>query len=462
MKKVISITLVLMLAMHFSYAQQRHELTVKEAVELAYKNVIEIKNAEIDYKMQEAVNNEIVGRALPQISGNIGANHYLKLPDILFPDATDFRIYSILKDEGVSGSTGPITSVPTPQLRQVSFQQPWNLTTGATLTQLLFQPDVFVGLQARKAALDLSASMIEQTKERVKDSAYKRYYAILIAEKQLHFMNESVVRLERLYRDNTIMFENGFAERLDIDRVQVQLNNLTTSRSVLQNSITLAYAGLKFALGLPQQDIVVLKEDLTTEAIKEDILEDGFVYENRPEIRTLTYSKELQELDVKRYKLGALPTVAFTGNYTINGLGQKFFTNSNTVWINSSFVGLNIGIPIFDGNQRRQKVQQARYTVQKIENTIDNVKQAIDLEQVVTRESFRNALLNLDAQERNSELAERVYNTTKRKFEEGLGSSFEVLQAENDYQTAQANYYTALYNATIAKVSYQYSLGRLQ
>jgi outer membrane protein len=462
MKKIISIIFVLVLSMPFSYAQQRHELTVREAVELAYKNVIDIKNAEIDYKMQEAVNKEIVGRALPQITGNVGANHYLKLPDILFPDATDFRIYSVLKDEGVSGSSGPITTVPTPQLRQVSFQQPWNLTTGATLTQLLFQPDVFVGLQARKAALDLSAAMIEQTKERVKDSAYKRYYAILIAEKQLHFMNESVVRLEKLYRDNTIMFENGFAERLDIDRVQVQLNNLTTSRSVLQNSITLAYAGLKFALGLPQQDVVVLKEELTTEAIKEEILEDGFVYENRAEIRTLNYTKEFRELDIKRYKLSALPTVAFTGNYTINGMGQKFFTNSSTVWINSAFVGLNIGIPLFDGNQRRQKMQQAKYTVQKIENTIDNVKQAIDLEQVVTRESFRNALLNLDAQERNSELAERVYNTTKRKFEEGLGSSFEVLQAETDYQTAQANYFTALYNATIAKVSYQYSLGKLQ
>jgi outer membrane protein len=194
MKKVISITLLLMLAVHFVDAQQRHELTVREAVDLAFKNVIEIKNAEIDYKMQEAINKEIVGRALPQISGNVGANHYLRLPEILFPDATDFRIYSILKDEGVAGSTGPITTVPVPQLRQVSFQQPWNLTAGATLTQLLFQPDVFVGLQARKAALDLSAAMIEQTKERVKDSAYKRYYAILIAEKQLHFMNESVVR----------------------------------------------------------------------------------------------------------------------------------------------------------------------------------------------------------------------------------------------------------------------------
>jgi outer membrane protein TolC len=74
---------------------------------------------------------------------------------------------------------------------------------------------------------------------------------------------------------------------------------------------------------------------------------------------------------------------------------------------------------------------------------------------------MRNALLNLDIQERNLELAQKVYNTTKLKFEQGLGSSFEVLQADTDYQTAQSNYFNALYNATVAKISYQYSLGKL-
>ena len=80
----------------------------------------------------------------------------------------------------------------------------------------------------------------------------------------------------------------------------------------------------------------------------------------------------------------------------------------------------------------------------------------------MTRESLKNALLNLDMQERNMQLAERVYNTTKIKFEQGVGSSFEVLQADSDYQTAQANYFTALYNAIIAKTSYLRSLGRLE
>src|SRR6478672_1239491 len=104
-------------------AQQRYELTVKEAVDLAYKNVLELKNAQIDYKIQEAKNREILGQAYPQLSGNVSANHYLKLPAILFPDGTSTAVYQILKDEGVQGSSGPITDVPAPVFRQVSFQQ---------------------------------------------------------------------------------------------------------------------------------------------------------------------------------------------------------------------------------------------------------------------------------------------------------------------------------------------------
>lgn len=443
-------------------AQQRHELTVREAVDLAYKNVIAVRNAQLDYRIQQAQNKEIFGQALPQVVGTVGANHYLKLPGILFPDATSTAVYSILKEEGVAGANGPITNVPVPQLRQVSFQQPWNFSAGAQLTQLLFQPDVFVGLQARQAALQLSEAQLEQVKEGVKDSAYRRYYAILIAEKQLGFLDSSMKRLEKLYRDDSIMYVNGFAERLDLERVQVQLNNLRTNRSVVESGINIAYAALKFSIGIPQQDVVVLKESLTVDSLKMGILDESFQYEDRAEIRTLSYAKRMQELDLKRTRLGYLPTVAAVGNYSLNGQGQKFFTHNSTIWINSSFVGLNINVPIFDGFQRKYKIQQSQLRVEKVVNNIEFVKQVIDFDQVASKESLKNALLNLDIQERNITLAEKVYNTTKIKFEQGLGSSFEVLQADADFQQAQSNYFQALYNATIARIGYLRSLGKLQ
>ncbi len=444
-------------------AQQKHELTVKEAVELAFKNLTDVKNAQLDYQVQQALNKQITGQALPQITGNTNITHYLQLPQLLFPDATATAVYSILKDEGVrNGSGQPITNVPAPMLRQVSFQQPWNLTTGITLQQLLFQPDVFVGLQARKAALDLSAAQIEQVKERVKDSAYKKYYAILIAEKQLEYLNESVQRLEKLYSEAEALYKEGFSEQLDIDKFQVQLTNLRTSRNAVQNVVEISYALLKFSIGVSQKDTVVLKDELSVDKVKEGVLDAEFKYEDRAEIRTLNYSRDLLKLDVKRYKLGFIPTVAAMANYSGNGMGQKFFTDKSTTWIRSSYVGVNVSIPIFDGFQRKYKVQQAKLNLQKLENTIDFAKQGVDLEQTVNRASLRISLLNLDAQQRNMELAQRVVNTTRIKLSEGVGSSSEVLLAENELQAARNNYFNALYQAIVSKISYQKALGKLQ
>jgi outer membrane protein TolC len=142
-------------------------------------------------------------------------------------------------------------------------------------------------------------------------------------------------------------------------------------------------------------------------------------------------------------------------------MGNKFITDPSTVWLKTSYVGLNISVPIFDGFQKRANIRQAQLRLQKLNNTYEQVKQGIDLEVLATKESFTSALLQLDMQERNRELAQKVYNTTKIKFEQGLGSSFEVLQADTEFQTAEANYFNALYNAIVAKISYQKAIGKL-
>lgn len=458
MQARLMFTLVFLALLNVAFSQKRYELTVKEAVDLAFNNVTAVKNAALDIRLQKAQNNEITGQALPQISGTASLNRYLQLPKILFPDASESQVYGILKKENVIEQSIP---VPDPKIQAISFFQPWNMSIGGTLSQLLFQPDVFVGLQARKTALNLSQANLDVVKEGVKDSAYRRYYAILIAQKQSEFLDSGIKRLQKLYHDDSIMLVNGFAERLDLDKVQVQLTNLQTSQSVLDNSIKLAYAGLKYSLAISQNDTVILKEGLSNEDVKQNVLDDNFKYEDRKEIQAIAYSRRLQELNVKRYQLGYIPTLAAVLSYTAQGQGQKFITDKNTFWLKNSLVGLNLNVPIFDGFQRKYKIQQEKFNLQKVDNSIENLKQVIDLQQTASRETLKNALLNLDAQQRNVQLAENVYNTTKKKFEAGIGSSFEVLQADTDWQTAQSNYFNGLYNAIIAKISFQSSLGKL-
>ena len=445
-------------------AQQLYEITAKDAVDIAFKNVVDLKNAHLDYRIAEAKNKEITGLAYPQVSASLQGNHYLSLPLIQFPDATELSVYDVLKREGVKDANGnPITADGQFAVRSFSFYSPWNVNLGATVQQLLFEPQVFVGLQARKTILESGDLQIKVVEDKIREAVYKSYYAVLISEKQLLFVQESLKRLQKLSHDMDVMFQNGFVERLDIDKTTVSLNNTRAVENQLKNGVVIGYAMLKMNLGLLQSDTLILKDTLTPAQVKEGLLDESFSYEDRNEIKLLNKSKVLQGYDIKRYKLSYFPTVSAFYGYQKTGQ-RSAEANANQkpwFWYNTSQIGLSINIPIFDGFQKKYKIQQSKLTLEKLDNTLDQAKKGIDLEKTIARNTLSNSILNMDMQEENMKLAEKVYNTEKKKYENGLGSSFNILQSDTDLQQAQSNYFKSLYDAIIARISYLKALGKL-
>jgi len=443
---------------------QVYEITAKDAVDIAFKNVADLKNAKLDYKIAEARNKEITGLALPQVSGTLQGNHYLSLPLIQFPDATESFIYEVLRDNGVKdGSGNPIMKTVDPTVRNVSFFTPWNVNAGLSINQLLFEPQVFVGLQARKELLVSSDLQIKVAEDKARETVYKSYYAVLISQKQLLFVQESIKRLEKLASDQNEMFKNGFVERLDIDKTTVTLNNTKTAETQLRNAVIIGFAVLKMNLGLSQSDSLILKDSLTADYIKENILDDTFKYEDRNEIKLLNSAVKLQGFDMRRYKLSYYPTVSAFYNFQKNGQrrADQGGNDKPWFWYNTNLIGLSVNVPIFDGFQKKYKIRQSQFTLEKVQNTLDQTIKGIDLEKTVAKNTLTNAILTMDAQESNMQLAGRVYTTVKKKYEQGVGSSFEILQADNEFQQAQSNYFRALYDAIVAKISYQKALGKL-
>ena len=462
-----SIGVVFVLLLNYSLqAQQTYVISVKEAVDIAFKNVNDLKNAKLDYEIAEARNKEVIGMAYPQISASLQGNHYLSLPQIQFPNATEKSVYDVLSREGIKDGNGQPVNPDNAQfnVQDFSFFAPWNVNGGVSLQQLLFEPQIFVGLQARKVLLESSGLQIKVTEDKVREAVYKNYYAVLIAKKQLWFVQESIKRLRKLSDDMNVMYKNGFAEKLDIDKTTVTLNNTRTAENQLESGITIGYAVLKMTLGLSQSDSLVLKDSLTSQQIKDGILDENFSYDDRNEVKFLNKAKELQGFDIKRYKLSYFPTVAAFYNLQRTGQYNKSnesFTGKPWFWYNTNQIGLNVNVPIFDGGQKKQKIRQSQLTLDKLNNNLDDLKKGIDLEMTVAKNTLKNAILNMDMQEENMQLAEKVYNTEKKKYEQGLGSSFALLQTDTELQQAQSNYFRSLYDAIIAKVSYLKALGKL-
>ena len=444
------------------FAQQKNEFSVKQCVEYANNNAIPVLNALIDVDIQRQQNRQITSAALPQISGSISGNHYFNIPIQPIPDFVNYKVYDALEKNGVKDGSGrAITNPGNFPTLPFSISSPWNASGSIDVQQLLFDGQVFVGLIARKVVLDYQSKVTEVTSEQIKANVYKIYYQLVIGKKQLFSLDANILRFDKLLHDTKEIFKSGFAEKLDVDKVTVQLSNIRTERDKIEHSLAAGNAGLKFLMNMPQKVELVLTDTLSEADLKSGILEENYSYKDRKEMQMLDIAEKLGGYNVRRYKLSKIPTLAAFASYSKNAQRTSFNFFNKGNWYSTSLAGLKISIPIFDGNLRNAHIQQAKYELKKMRNMIALLKENIDYDVEHARINMKNALITIDNQKQNIELAEKVYRTTKKKYEQGLGSNQEIYFAETELKVAQTNYYSALYDAINAKIDYLKAVGKL-
>lgn len=444
-------------------AQDKHAFTVKEAVAYAKKNSARVKNILLDYKLQEQTNREITSAAFPQLDARAGAVYNPNIAVQAFPNFIAAGTYGVLQAEGVKNASGqPIIAPGDFGLIEAQFGTKYTANIGVDLSQILFDGQVFVGLQARETSLKWAKANIEVTEELIKANVYKVYYQLVTGKTQLDLLDANIARLQKLHHDTHEMFKNGFAEKLDVDKITVQIANLETEKKKVQTMIYKGYLGLKVLIGMPVKDEIVLKDTLSESQIKDGILEaSSYNYSDRKEIQYAELGKKLREFDVKRYKLSQIPTVRLSGSYSKNAMRNEFNFFGKGDWYTFSNIGVNISVPLFHGFSTRSKIETARLNLQKTTNDIENLKLLIDLEVDSARANFKTAIEAMDYQKKNMQLAEEVYEQTKKKYEAGLGSNTEITTAQTDLKSAQTNYITALQEAVIARIDYLKAIGKL-
>lgn len=439
--------MVISLIASFSLSAQRdsaiqvHQFTLQQAVDYAMKNNVQVKNALVDVQIQAQTNREVTSNAYPQINGSGSFVYNAKIPVSLVPG--DFF-----------GQPG--TFVP------LRFGVKYNATGGIELNQILFDGQVFVGLQARKTIMDWAQKNVEVTAEMIKSNVHKVYYQLAASKKQIELLDTNIALNEKLLRDQTLMFKNGFAERLDVDKATVQLANAKTEKQKVVNQISNGYYGLKLLMGMPIRDSLVLLDEVTYEQVREGLLPvDTFKYSDRKEFQYAELGIRLNQYDIKRWRLSRIPTVSLNGYYNKNAQRNEFDFFKGGEWFSFSAITLRVNVPIFNGFSTRAKIDKAKLELQKSINLRENLKLSIDNDIVTATNDFRTSIVVLEDQQRNMNLALQVYNQTKKKYEMGTGSQTEIQIAQTQLQAAQTNYINALYDAIISRVDYLKAIGKL-
>jgi len=467
----LSLFLAALLPARWASAQEQTPatFTLEQCIEYALVNSINAQNAIIDQQIASAKVKETVGLGLPQVSGNVSLAHNPRLQRF-------FTTYT-----GTTGFLGDLSTVPNIRVGDIVsaqnfFQLKNSGVASVTINQLVFSGSYLVGLQASQAYKDLSYKTATQTKEQIVQQVTKAYYSILINKERIELFTNNISRLDSLLKSTTALNKNGFVEAIDVDRIKVSYNNLRSEQNKFLNINELGLELLKFQMNYPMDQPITVTGNI--QDVKIDVNQasytDGWDYKMRSDYKVLEANKRLQELNIKNQYAGALPTISAFGNFGYNtqsgDFGGLFTTNSGISdngligpdrWYNYSQLGVSMNVPIFTGFQRHYKIQQEKLTLKKIDNGFRSLKQGIDLETKQASISFENAITSLTAQMENMDLASNVSRITKIKYEQGVGSNLEVVDAENSLRQAQTNYYSALFDAMIAKVDLDKAYGKL-
>lgn len=441
--------------------QNTNSFSLQQAIEYAYKNSPNYLNAQNEVLMAKYKRKEVLGMAMPQINTSVDFKDFEKIPTSVLPNFVSPAVYGGLVQAGVAPYDEKKLSPSGYEPIAAQFGTKYQATGSASASLLVFSADYLVGLKITKEMVGLTNINVIRTKAETYSAVSKAYYSVLINRERLKSLDANVVKLGKLLQETKEINKQGLVEKIDVDRLEVSYNNLLTEKLKIERFAAYSESVLKFQMGYVGKDNITLTDSLSV-LDNSEIDASKINVANNPTILQLQAMQHVNEVNVKRLKYGYLPMLIAYGSMGYQGLrgDMKFFDKSNN-WYPTASVGGTLSFSIFDGLQRHYRIQQAKLEVTKSELTVKNVQLATELESSMAAINFNNSISSLQTQKRNLELAQSIYTVSEKKYEQGVGSNLEVLNAQTSLREAETNYYSAVYDLLFYKIDYLKATGNL-
>jgi len=436
--------LLLMLSGIFLFGQNhlsaQKTVTLDECIRLSLKNNLQMVNGEIDIKSVNSRIKEAKSGLLPSVDITGQYQYYLSMPKMLVPA------------EFFGGKAG--------EYAEVAFGSEQTSSASLQVTQVLYNQKVFIGLKAAKTAKNMTELQVSKTKEDLIYNVSAVYYNLQVVQENLNMIDTNIVRLEKLLNTSKILQANEIISRTNLKRLQINYDNLKNERNNLQLVGAKAYNLLKYLLGVQLSEPIVVAAFEPVEA--SEAMSKGNV-ENRTDVKLVREQISLAELDKKAAIADYYPTLAGVFNYGVTGNYNKVspFKSINDNWIKSSYIALQLKIPVFSGLSRYNQVKQKNFAVQKAQNNYELLRQSAEKEMSDAVNNLMSSNNSFDNAKRSLELAQDVFKSSDTEYRNGLISLSDILQIQNELTTARNNYSTALINLRLAEIELKKANGSL-
>ena len=420
MKHLSILIFLLLFSLGFSQAYPER-LSLQEAIDYALENNRIVKNAARDIEVAKKQKWETIATGLPQLDASINYQNFLK------------QQVSVIPAEFIGGNPG--------EFAEVIFGTKQNATATATLNQLIFDGSYIVGLQSTKVFLEISKNAKDKTDLEVREAVINAYGNVLVSIEGVKIIEKNISVIQDNLDETTKIYENGLEELESVEQLQITLSNLQSDYDNLKRLEVIAFQMLNITLGIEYSAPLELTDTLESLAFQN--LANETINAESDVTVTLDYQiadndKRSKELLVKLEQSKALPRLSGFINGGYNTFADDFvFLDNNTEWFGFSLLGLNLDIPIFSSGMRGAATQRAKINLEKAKDDLTEVEQLLKLQIATAKSKYQFATEDYFNKKRNLDLAERIAQKNETKFFEGIGSSFELRQAQTQLYSAQ-------------------------
>jgi Outer membrane protein len=424
-------------------------LSVAQAQQYALENNKSILNANLDIEMAKKKVWETTAIGLPTVSAKGNFQYTPTLSTISSFNNLFGWMYSADQSlHTLDPSNSALGHIPAPGPPVNPNDMKWNLTGDITVSQLIFSGSYIVGLQSAKVYKSLSQLNQIKSKQDVLESIVNSYYNVLIARENKILIDSTYQNLIKTLSDMKSMGKNGFVEETDIDQLQITVSNVKTSLDFITRQLDISEKLLKLQLGIDLDKALVLTDNLKLliDALSyEKLLKADFALENNVSYQMLDAQVKASGLILKLRKSEFLPDIAAFYQH------EEVFNKKAFVINPPNIIGATISIPIFSSGARLSKVSQAKLDLQKSINTRDQAADGLKVDFYNSKSALLNALDKYHTESSNLVLSKKIYDRALIKYSNGIISSTDLTTIQNQYLTAQSNYYGAIQNLIASK-----------
>ena len=395
------------------------------------------KNADLDVQSAEQKVKETTAMGLPQVSGEVKFQNFIDIPTTVLP-ANAFN-----------------PAAPAGEMVGVQFGTDYNVNGALNVSQLIFNGNYLVGLQASKAYTNVSLKMVEKTEIDIKANVADAYHTVLTIQSNGEMLDSTLDNINELLRQTLILIEEKVME--PSSRLQLDLNilELTDARMQIDNQIEVAKDLLQFQMGMDLALPINLIDDLATLTEGAQTLEStNFTTSGHIDYQLLDAQLKLNNLNLKNQKANYLPSLAgFFAHQQIAQRNDLKLFGDDAQWYPTTLWGLQLNVPIWSSGDRAAKISQAEIEVMKTENQIAQLDQGLKLQMSEAHGSLVNAQQRVENQNKAVEISEQLYDVAAIKFKESIISSMELTQAQSQVIQAKTNLLNAKFELLKAKTA---------